>query len=145
MNKEFWYADGLFRGYKYNQTRLAELKDRLQAAEARAAGVSSPRIKSEDEAKYKKSTAPPADRKIDAIMVRDALKNEIVIMSGKVSHIDDFRNTLTAKLNDVFRLRYEELRSIKDIAIITGVTYQYVSKQLETIAERFVSWENKKV
>lgn len=138
----FEYADGIFRGYYYHLKNAEAYTEQLAELEQRITGISSPRIKSAEEAKYQKSTAPPKDNIISLIHKRDELKQNTIKTRSALARLEAFRARLDATKKEIFRLHYMEFESIRTTAVLLGVSQTYCRNLLHEMAYEYICYEN---
>ena len=102
---------------------------------------SSPRIKSEAEAKYKKSDGPAAETNVvDLIVYQEALARKYARLEFQMNRMARFLQTLDQEQIQLLALVYEDGWSIKAAADIMNISRRKATYMMNEIRRLF--WEN---
>lgn len=131
------YADACLRSFWYHIRALqkGEEEYRLLTLKLEAAVCKSPRIKSEDEAKYQNSpafhTGGPNWKIMDLLDEREAAQDVVDEACAKLHEIGEFLRVLDEDDVELIGMRYERRLTYSEIGQEFGITVPAVKARLE--------------
>lgn len=132
-------VDQEFRSLRSSSDKLLITYERLIEVSAQLNGEqSSPRIKSEAEAKYKKSDGPAAETDVvDLIVYQDALVAEYVRLEFRINRMAKFLQALDPEQVELLAWVYEFGYSINAAADIMNMSRRKATYILQDLRERY--------
>lgn len=108
--------EGELYGFEYNTYKLLETWEKLEKIGQKLSGLSSPRIKSEEEAKYKDPVRPAVDNIAELMTQEEEIRKQYDHYELVVNRVAKFLQSLTDEELDIIVKRYEQRRTLEDIA-----------------------------
>ena len=129
--------EGELYGFKYNAFKMIELWEQMEEIGARLRNLSSPRIKSKEEAKYQNSLGPTVDNAIDLMMKEEDARREYDYYELSVNRVAKFLQKLDDEELDIVIKRYEQRRTLEDIARECYTSHKVIFYKKKKIFEKY--------
>lgn len=132
------YIDGKLKGIKFSSNRVVEIWDRLQEIAIELNGsVSSPPIRSEEEAKYQRGTRIYRCSIVELMNEEDILSKQYMMYETELNDIQRFLEKLTDNEIELLYERYECGRSFETIGYILGYDHSVVQRKIKNILRKY--------
>lgn len=137
-NEKIKYIDGKLKGIKFSANRAVEIWDRLQEISIELKGtVSSPAIRSEEEAKYQRGTHIYKCNLIELMNEEEQLSRQYQIYETELNDIQTFLRKLSDREIEILYQRYECGRSFETIGYILGYDHSVVQRKIKNILRKY--------
>ena len=132
------YVKGILYGWNYTENRITYLKERLALINYELNGmVSSPRIKSTEEAKYKQSPPVFHSRIPELIVEEEELTKQLEKYTAELERINEFMNRLEKEECDLINFRFKHMFTLEAIAAMYYTNKDTISRRINRILSKF--------
>lgn len=137
-NEKIKYIDGKLKGIKFSANRVVDIWDRLEEINAELNGaIKSPKIRSEDEAKYQRGTHIYRCNLIELMNEEEQLSKQYQMYETELNDIQLFLRKLSDKEIEILYQRYECGRSFETIGYILGYDHSVVQRKIKNILRKY--------
>lgn len=137
--KSVEYRINVFLDYCYELPALYDQINQIQS-ELNIYGVKSPRIISQEEAKYQKGTKVYTDAALlEKIELRDSLIKDYLYKDWFCLKIQEFLETLSSEDVELLSMRYERRCTLRQMAVMLYSNKDSIQKRLSLILEKIMS------
>lgn len=132
------YVKGILYGWNYTENRITYLKERLALINEELNGmVSSPRIKSTEEAKYKQSPPVYHSRIPELIVEEEELTRQLEAYMPALKQINGFMDGLDKDEAELINYRFKHMFTLEALAGMYYTNKDTIARRINRILMKF--------